>query len=117
MSAALEKLATLTPVGYRDVPPQAIAVAGADVRVIDVREPNEWSGELGHIIRAELVPLATLPAQAATWNRDATYIMVCRSGARSGRAATAMLGMGFTDVYNMAGGMLAYGAAGLPTER
>jgi rhodanese-related sulfurtransferase len=40
--------------------------------------------------------------------------MVCRSGARSGRAAAALLGMGFTDVTNLTGGMLAWNAAGLP---
>jgi rhodanese-related sulfurtransferase len=60
------------------------------------------------------VPLATVEAAAAAWPRADRLLMVCRSGARSGRAAAALLGMGFTDVTNLTGGMLAWDAAGLP---
>ena len=91
------------------------AVRGS-VRLIDVREPDEFRGELGHIPRAELVPLATVERSAATWDKDQELVMVCRSGGRSGRATIALKNMGFHKVVNMAGGMLAYNAAKLPTE-
>ena len=86
-------------------------------RVIDVREPGEFTGELGHIEGAELVPLATLPEAARTWARDAELVVVCRSGARSSRAADVLRGLGFERVVNMSGGMTAWNAAGLPVTR
>ena len=87
------------------------------VRMIDVREPAEYTGELGHIARTELVPLATLEHAAASWDRDQALIMVCRSGGRSGNGTQLLMGLGFTQVANMVGGMLAYNAAKLPVER
>jgi rhodanese-related sulfurtransferase len=103
--------------GYRDVTPQATHAARERVRVVDVREPHEWRGELGHVPGAELVALAQLATAAAGWDRDAELILVCRSGARSGRAAEALVASGFRRVMNMAGGMLAYNLAGLPVAR
>ena len=91
--------------------------ARAPRRVIDVREPGEFAGDLGHIEGAELVPLATLPDAARTWPRDAELVVVCRSGARSGRAAQVLKELGFERVVNMSGGMTAWNAAGLPVAR
>lgn len=85
-------------------------------RVIDVREPAELTSELKPIVNAENVPLATVTSQAQSWDRDAPLLVVCRSGGRSKRAADALVGMGFTDVTNLTGGMLAWAAAGLPTR-
>jgi rhodanese-related sulfurtransferase len=103
--------------GYRDVTPAAALAARGSVRLVDVREPDEFYGELGHIDGAELVPLATVMAAAADWDRSAEVILVCRSGNRSGRAAAALASAGFERVMNLAGGMIAYGAAGLPIAR
>ena len=86
-------------------------------RVIDVREPGEFTGELGHIEGAERVALATLPEAARSWARDAELVVVCRSGARSSRAAEVLRGLGFERVVNMSGGMTAWNAAGLPVAR
>lgn len=105
------------PGGYRDVSPAATAAAGAAVRLVDVREPHEYTGDLGHVPGSELVPLATLSAAARAWDRRRDVILICRSGARSGRAAQALVAAGFARVMNMAGGMLAYNAAGLPVAR
>ncbi len=114
MSASLEKLSTLNPAGYRDVPPQALAAVSPQARIIDVREPSEWNGELGHLARAQLVPLATLSTQAMSWDRNGEYVLVCRSGGRSARAAQVMVGLGFRHVYNLVGGMTAQRAAQTP---
>ncbi|MBP8810748.1 MAG: rhodanese-like domain-containing protein [Kofleriaceae bacterium] len=103
--------------GYRDVSPAATLAARGAVRLIDVREPHEYTGELGHIAGAELVPLATVLDASRAWERERDVILICRSGARSGRAAEALVAAGFARVMNMAGGMLAYNAAGLPVER
>ena len=82
-----------------------------------MREPEEFTGELGQVPGAELVPLATLGERARTWERDAEIVVVCRSGARSARAAMDLTAAGFTRISNLAGGTLAHLAAGLPVER
>ena len=106
--------------------PGASGTTNADVReiasrsprrVIDVREPGEFAGELGHIEGAELVPLGTLPEAARDWPRDAELVVVCRSGARSSRAAQVLKELGFERVVNMSGGMIAWNDAGLPVGR
>lgn len=93
------------------------SVVGRGVRIVDVREPAEYTGELGHIAGAELVPLGTVDRAAATWDRDAPLVLVCRSGGRSGKAALALLDAGFKKVVSMAGGMLAWNASAIPVER
>jgi len=113
----LFETATPTRGGYRDVYPEALHAARGAVRLVDVREPHELDDDLGHIAGIEHVPLATVAAAAATWRRDETIVLICRSGGRSGRAAEALVAAGFRRVMNLAGGMLAYRSAGLPVER
>jgi rhodanese-related sulfurtransferase len=114
---SLYDLATPTPDGYRDLSVEALATVTAKLRLVDVREPDEFVGELGHVDGAELVPLATVGAVAQGWPRDQTLVMICRSGGRSGRAARELVGLGFTTVMNLKGGMLAWNAASLPVVR
>ena len=102
------------------VPELTVAEAKArlgEARFIDVREANELVGELGHIAGVEHVPLGTLPDAAASWPRDRPIVVVCRSGNRSGKATRTLLDVGFKDVLNMGGGMLAWNAAGLPVTK
>lgn len=106
-----------TPHGFRDVSPADVAAARGAVRLIDVRQPSEFNGELGHIPGATLVPLAELPAAASAWERDAPIVVICRSGGRSSAAAAQLVTAGFRRVMNMSGGMMAYNASGLPVER
>lgn len=117
MPSPLFHRGSLTLAGYRDVSPQALFAARGEVRLIDVREPDEYVGELGHLPGAELVPLATVGARAAGWDHDVELVLICRSGARSARAAEDLVRAGFRHVMNLAGGMLAYHAARLPVER
>ena len=100
--------------GYREISPRAVHEAG-DAFVIDVREPPEYRA--GHIPNARLVPLATVGEALGTWDRCADLVVVCRSGVRSGRVAEALVSAGFHRVMNLAGGMLAYEAEGLPVAR
>lgn len=114
----LHDSATPTVGGFRDVDVAQLAAGPAPgVRLVDVREPAEFDGILGHIEGAELVPLATVTEAAGAWPRDAHLLMVCRSGGRSGKAAAQLAGLGFTRVMNLRGGMLAWNAAGLPVVR
>ena len=107
----------LPTVRHREINPSELAALSPRPRVIDVREPDEFSGDLGHIPGAELVPLATLAARARRWSKSVPIVVVCRSGARSTRAALELAAAGFTDVTNLAGGTVAYVSAGLAVER
>lgn len=103
--------------GYRDVEVSALAAAGDSAWRVDVREPSEFNGILGHIAGTELVPLSTVEASAERWPREAELVVVCRSGGRSARAAAQLARKGFTRVMNLRGGMLAWNEAGLPVVR
>ena len=85
-------------------------IARGEVEVIDVREPNEWSG--GHIAGARLVPLNQLRANPkALLGRDGV-VFVCAAGVRSMAAARIAAGAGFQRVYNLEGGTRAWERAG-----
>lgn len=106
-----------TSQGFRDVSPDDLARARGSVTVVDVRQPGEFTGELGHVPGATLVPLDTLAEAARDWDRDAPIVLVCRSGRRSSTGAAELVAAGFKQVMNLSGGMTAWGAQGLPVER
>jgi glyoxylase-like metal-dependent hydrolase (beta-lactamase superfamily II)/rhodanese-related sulfurtransferase len=105
-----------------ELAPRALASRlGAAPRplVLDVREPEEFVGELGHVEGAILVPLDALqhrlPKLAGYLDRE--VVVVCRAGARSATAGAILARAGFRRVQNLAGGMLAWISAGLPVQR
>ena len=79
--------------------------------LVDVREPAEWAA--GHAEGARHIPLAQLGQRQRELPVGRPVITVCRSGARSARAATLLAGQG-GDASNLDGGMRAWAAAGLP---
>lgn len=101
---------------FADVEPAYVAARRAEVTLVDVREPQEFAGELGHVPGAELVPLATVVERSAGWDRDREIVLVCRSGGRSARAAAELARRGFRHLYNLRGGMVAWNEARLPVE-
>lgn len=92
---------------YQHIPAGFLERLGPEVRRIDVREPEEFTGPQGHLVGAELVPLETLEATAASWPREQPLLLICRSGNRSAQAAQMLASQGFTRLYNLDGGMLA----------
>lgn len=115
--STLFETATRHPAGHREVSPRQVAANAQAVRIVDVREPHEFTGDLGHIQNARLTPLPTVMAAAGQWPKDAEYVVVCRSGKRSEQAACALTAAGFPYVMNMVGGMLAWHESRLPTVR
>ena len=87
--------------------------------ILDVREPNEYVGELGHVPGSRLVPLKDLARRAEELApfKPRPVVAVCRSGVRSTTAAAILTSLGFEQVYNLKGGMLAWNDAGLPVDR
>ncbi len=102
------------PGGWRDATVRMVHEGRGTTHLVDVREPDEWAGELGVIEGAECVSLASVVDAASAWKKDETLILVCRSGNRSGKAAAALQSSGFTRLINMTGGMLAWSAEALP---
>ena len=106
-----------TSEGFRNIAPAELSTLRPRPRIIDVREPDEFTGELGHVPGAELVPLATVLIAARPWDREERIFVACRSGARSAKAASSLVALGFKNLMNLDGGMQAYVEAGLPVER
>jgi len=92
----------------REISVAELFALGDGARVVDVREPDEW--DAGHISHAQLVPLATVPGSIDAFDGSPTYV-ICRSGGRSAQACGYLAEQGL-DVVNVAGGMLAWVAAG-----
>jgi rhodanese-related sulfurtransferase len=91
------------------------ADAGREHNVLlDVRNADEW--DAGHAPGAKWVPLAGLEGARFSLPINRRIVCVCRSGARSDRAAAELVQMGF-DAVNMTGGMKAWLAQGLPVVR
>jgi sulfur-carrier protein adenylyltransferase/sulfurtransferase len=78
--------------------------AGADVDLIDVREPREW--QFTHLEGARLVPLGTLADAIPTLDASREIVVMCRSGRRSADAVRQLQAAGFRRVKNLAGGIL-----------
>jgi rhodanese-related sulfurtransferase len=87
---------------------QRLASASSPL-VLDVREPDEFDGPLGHIDGARNIPLPLLDAHYATLVRDERPIVcVCLTDKRSAAAAVQLTEAGFRDVAVLRGGMKAW---------
>jgi rhodanese-related sulfurtransferase len=99
---------------------EAKGMIEAGVRVIDVRQPDEWNR--GHIAQAELVPLDGIyvfgkSLQELNLSPDEDVIFVCASGQRSSAASEIALVTGLKKVYNLANGMNGWMNRRYPVER
>ncbi|KRO35843.1 MAG: hypothetical protein ABR54_03120 [Actinobacteria bacterium BACL15 MAG-120619-bin91] len=84
------------------------------VVTLDVRTPAEFAE--GYIEGARLIDFQSgnFEKEIATLDKNATYAVYCRSGNRSGQAVRIMQDAGFTNVFNMNGGVIDWANAGLP---
>lgn len=85
---------------------------GETPQLVDVREWPEFAS--GHIDAARLIPLGELRARSEELDRNSPVVCICRSGVRSAQAAQLLQALGFERVYQLVGGVLAWGQAGLP---
>ena len=96
-------------------PEQAATLAAdEDVTVIDVRTPEEFAE--GHLDGAVLVDFGSpgFANEVAQLDPSLPYLVYCRSGNRSGQAVAAMQQVGFEQLWDMDGGVIAWTSAGLP---
>ena len=107
---------TYTFAGIWELQPDWLEEHRREVQVVDVREPEEYIGPLGHIEGARLVPLGTLAARAKELDSAQPIVTVCRSGARSAQATVLLRKAGFDKVANLSGGMMRWRAQRLPVD-
>jgi adenylyltransferase/sulfurtransferase len=77
---------------------------GDNIHIVDVREPNEY--QINRIPGSQLIPLGELPRRYAELDPSEEFVMQCKSGARSARAADFLRSVGFKRVLNLKGGIL-----------
>jgi rhodanese-related sulfurtransferase len=92
----------------REITPKEVELIvneGTPANIIDVRETDEVAE--GKIPGAVNIPLGLVEFRMNELDKSKEYIMVCRSGGRSGRACQFLESQGY-NVINMTGGMLAW---------
>ena len=109
-SAPLWGPLTYTFAGIWEVQPQWLEEHLREVQIVDVREPSEFNGPLGHVPGAKLLPLGSLGEASTQFAKDRPVVTVCRSGARSAQATVLLGKAGFSKVANLSGGMLRWRA-------
>ena len=104
------------PPSVRDLTPEDVARGLTEGRMVlvDVREPNETA--LERYPGAVLVPLSAFDPAVIPAPEGCEVVFACRSGRRSVTASLAAQEAGFAYASHLAGGILAWKAAGLPTE-
>jgi glyoxylase-like metal-dependent hydrolase (beta-lactamase superfamily II)/rhodanese-related sulfurtransferase len=107
---------TYTFAGIWEVQPHWLEEHLRDVQVIDVREPDEFSGPLGHVQGAKLIPLGSLSKNSDSIEKRKPVVVICRSGARSAQATLLLGKAGYDKVANLSGGMLRWRAQRFPVE-
>ncbi|HEY2527369.1 MAG TPA: rhodanese-like domain-containing protein [Xanthobacteraceae bacterium] len=100
----------------RDLTPEQVARGIEEGRMVlvDVREPKETA--LERFPNAVLLPLSAFDPAEIPQPEDCEIVFACRSGRRSVTASLAAQERGFPYCAHLAGGILAWKAAGLPTD-
>jgi sulfur dioxygenase len=100
----------LTFAGMWELGPHWLEEHLSEVQILDVREPDEMTGMLGHIEGAVSIPLSQLSARAGELSKERPVVAVCRAGGRSAQATVILQKNGFEKVANLSGGMLRWNA-------
>jgi glyoxylase-like metal-dependent hydrolase (beta-lactamase superfamily II)/rhodanese-related sulfurtransferase len=107
---------TLTFAGIPEIQPGWVEENASALQLVDVREKEEFTGALGHIAGARLIPLGQLTERLVELDKQRPVVAICRSGARSAQATNLLKAAGFSKVANLTGGMLRWRAEGLPVD-
>ena len=99
---------------YDISPDEALQMIEGGAQVVDVREPREF--ERQHLEEAELIPLGELSGRLEEIDYTRPAVFVCQIGERSRRAVKALREAGFTETYNLDGGMIAWVNQRLPVK-
>lgn len=104
---------------YKDLSPQDAVrlINDESPLILDVREHNELS--TGVLKGAKHLPMSAIKSRLSEFDpeKNKTVIAYCRSGNRSASACRMLSAKGFENVYNLAGGMMAWESANLPKSK
>ncbi len=94
--------------------PQAVQLMNRGAAVLDVRKAEEFG--TGHLVNAKNVPVETLEADRGNVDkyRNKNLLVICESGALSGRTANVLRKEGFDNVFSVKGGIRAWREDKLP---
>jgi rhodanese-related sulfurtransferase len=98
--------ATTRRLSYKTITPSEYAeraARGERVRLIDVREPEEF--ELARVEGAGLLPMSRFQEWAGTLDPEEEIVFMCHHGIRSAQVCSALARSGFPKLYNLAGGI------------
>jgi len=88
-----------------------------NVVVLDVRTPDEYrNGHLENSVNIDFYG-DNFKEEVAKLDKGKTYVIYCHSGRRSANAGDIMIGLGYTNVYNVLGGIVAWDDANKPTVK
>ena len=106
-----------SPSGIGLLPAEFVARQGRNVRLVDVRAPDELVGPLGHIPGSDWIPRGRAPSLATRVERDTPVILISRGGERAGELAKLLEREGLRFVAALEGGMVAWKNLGFGTSR
>ncbi len=89
-----------------DVKTLQIKLENEEIMLLDEREASEYEG--GHVEGAVNAPLSSLDANQLSYPKDKPIYVICRSGNRSAQAASQLQDAGYTEIYDVSGGMMAW---------
>ena len=95
---------------------ELVTAPPADLMVLDIRTPEEFAG--GHLANAINIDYYAddFETRLAELDLDVPYVMYCRTGNRSSKALPIMDSLGFSEVYELGGGIQAWNGTNLPIE-
>ncbi len=101
---------------------KAMIDSGKPLTILDVRNPDEYVGPLGHIAESGNLPLPEIESrireigEALADNKNDTLVIVCRTHNRSPKAAALFRKAGFSDIKVLKGGLVQWNAENHPVE-
>jgi len=105
--------------GFKEIKPvQVVELMNHNSAIVlDVRDDKEFAQ--GHILNAINIPLGVIESRVKELEqyRSTPVIVSCRTGQQSARAGMMMQRQGFTDLYKLSGGMMAWQSANMPVVK
>ena len=102
----------IEPVTISAVEAKQLIDTTPNLAILDVRTVEEFNGE--HLNDAVNIPVQELLERLGELNKSSEILVYCRSGVRSAQASQILVDNGFTEVYNMDGGITAWTDKGFP---
>ncbi len=96
-------------------PAQAVRLINAGAQLVDLRGHDAFRA--GHIVNARHLPMDELEAKAGKLDKTKPVIVYCDTGITSARAAAALVREGFTDVWQLHGGLAAWKRENMPVAK